>query len=166
MTRTFLCYKLEFICLICFLISLHIYINFGGKNMSKLKELFTPKDLTEGTPWIDIYGGYKECNVEAELEDKDSILNFYKQLIKLRKENKALIYGDIRILDKKRRNSFVYLRRIKGSMFLIECNLSQNSILKKKKRTPCELIMSNYLSESEKLRPYESNLYRVIEDND
>jgi oligo-1,6-glucosidase len=122
--------------------------------------------FTEGTPWIDIYGDYKECNVEAELEDKDSILNFYKQLIKLRKENKALIYGDIRILDKKRRNSFVYLRRIKGSMFLIECNLSQNSILKKKKRTPCELIMSNYLSESEKLRPYESNLYRVIEDND
>ena len=122
--------------------------------------------FTEGTPWIDIYGDYKECNVEAELENKDSILNFYKQLIKLRKENKALIYGDIRILDKKRRNSFVYLRRIKGSMFLIECNLSQNSILKKKKRTPCELIMSNYLSESEKLRPYESNLYRVIEDND
>lgn len=118
--------------------------------------------FTDGNPWINIQGDYKRVNVETELDDKDSILNFYKNLIKLRKENKALIYGDIRILDRKRKNSFVYLRSIKGSMFLIECNLSKNYIIKKKKRASCELILSNYKGESEKLRPYEANLYRVI----
>ena len=47
-------------------------------------------------------------------------------------------------------------------MFLVECNLSENAIVKKKKRTPCELILSNYRDESDMLRPYEANLYRVI----
>jgi oligo-1,6-glucosidase len=118
--------------------------------------------FTTGTPWIGIHGEYQKQNVAAQLEDEDSILNFYKKLIKLRKENEALIYGDIRILDKKRKNSFVYLRKYKGSMFLIECNLSQSYIMKKKKRTPCQLILSNYQDEAEELRPYEANLYKII----
>lgn len=118
--------------------------------------------FTCGTPWIGIHTDYQKYNVETQLKDEDSILNFYKKLIKLRKENEALIYGDIRILDKKRRDSFVYLRKLMGNMFLIECNLSQNYIVKKKKRTPCELVLSNYQGEYDMLRPYEANLYRVL----
>lgn len=118
--------------------------------------------FTTGSPWIGIHGEYQMKNVATELIDEDSILNFYKKLIKLRKENEAFIYGGIKILDKKRKNSFVYLRKYKGTMFLIECNLSQDYILKKKKRTPCQLILSNYQGESEELRPYEANLYKVI----
>jgi oligo-1,6-glucosidase len=118
--------------------------------------------FTTGTPWLGIHGEYHMKNVAAELEDEDSILNFYKKLIKLRKENEAFTYGGIKILDKKRKNSFVYLRKYKETMFLIECNLSQDYILKKKKRTPCQLILSNYQGESEELRPYEANLYKVI----
>ncbi|TAH75024.1 MAG: alpha-glucosidase [Anaerolineaceae bacterium] len=118
--------------------------------------------FSDGKPWIDIHGDYKKHNVEAELEDEDSILNFYRKLIKLRKKNEAFIYGDIKILDKKRKNSFVYLRRYKSSMFLIECNLSDDYILKKKKKTPCKLILSNYKESSDRLRPYEANLYKVM----
>ena len=118
--------------------------------------------FTNATPWIGIHGEYLRQNVAAELEDEDSILNFYKNLIKLRKENEALIYGGIKILDKKRKNSFVYLRKYKGRMFLIECNLSQDYIQKKKKRTPCKLILSNYEVKSDELRPYEANLYIVM----
>jgi oligo-1,6-glucosidase len=118
--------------------------------------------FTTGSPWIGIHGEYGRHNVACQSEDEDSILNFYKRLIKLRKENEAFTYGDIKILDKKRRDSFVYLRRYKGDMFLIECNLSQNNIPKKKKRIPCQLILSNYKDEDDKLRPYEANLYRVI----
>lgn len=118
--------------------------------------------FTHGTPWIGIHGENQKQNVTSELENEDSILNFYKKLIKLRKDNQAFIYGGIKILDKKRKNSFVYLRKYKGSMFLIECNLSQNYIFKKKKRTPCKLILSNYGGELDELRPYEANLYKVI----
>lgn len=118
--------------------------------------------FTSGTPWIGIHTDYSKYNVKAQLKDEDSILNFYKKLIKLRRENEAFIYGGIRFLDKKRKDSLVYLRKHKGTMFLVECNLSENAIVKKKKRTPCELILSNYRDESDMLRPYEANLYRVI----
>lgn len=118
--------------------------------------------FTKGTPWIGIHGEYKRHNVAAELKDEDSVLNFYRKLIRLRKENEAFIYGDIKILDRKRKNVFTYLRSYKDSTFLIQCNLSQYPIKKKKIKYPIELILSNYKDTSDKLRPYEANLYRIV----
>jgi len=49
--------------------------------------------FTTASPWIKINKNYKEINVENQLNDNDSILNFYKDMIKIRKENKTLVYG-------------------------------------------------------------------------
>ena len=119
--------------------------------------------FTTGTPWIGIHGDYKSINVAAELEDEDSILNFYRKLIRLRKENEAFIYGDIEILDKKRKNIFTYLRSYKDSTFLVECNLCSHPVKKSKTKYPAgKLIMSNYRDSSDVLRPYEANLYKIV----
>lgn len=118
--------------------------------------------FTKGTPWIGIHGDYETVNVATELKDEDSILNFYRRLIKLRKENEAFIYGDISFLDKKRKNVFTYLRSDKNSAFLIECNLCRYPVKRsKEKYSGKELILSNYKDTSDMLRPYEANLYRV-----
>lgn len=117
--------------------------------------------FTKGTPWIGIHGEYKKHNVASQLEDEDSILNFYRKLIRIRKENEAFIYGDIKILDKKKKDVFTYLRSYKGNSFLVECNLSQNQIKRNAKNITGELILSNYKVPSDNLRPYEANLYKI-----
>ena len=38
-------------------------------------------------PWLAVTDNYREINVETEEKDPDSILNFYKKLVQLRKEN-------------------------------------------------------------------------------
>ena len=49
--------------------------------------------FSDGTPWISLGEGRKNRTVEQQLSDPDSILNFYKKLISLRKEKKIIGEG-------------------------------------------------------------------------
>lgn len=111
------------------------------------------------TPWISNDDDYLNYNVKQQLEENNSILNFYKRLIQLRKENKALVYGDFKILNRNSKNLFTYKRTLNKETYLVECNLSSHSIKRKVVTTGYELILSNYNQSSQDLRPYESNLY-------
>jgi len=50
--------------------------------------------FTSGKPWLGINKNYKYINYDSQKNDPDSILNFYKKLIAMRKNNKCLIYGE------------------------------------------------------------------------
>ncbi|MCL2764768.1 MAG: alpha-glucosidase [Treponema sp.] len=45
-------------------------------------------------PWLGINGNYRQINYASQKNDPQSVLNFYKKLIALRRENKCLIYGE------------------------------------------------------------------------
>ena len=49
--------------------------------------------FSPGKPWLGINGNYKTINYEAQRDDPGSVLNFYKRLIRLRKESPCLKYG-------------------------------------------------------------------------
>ena len=117
--------------------------------------------FTTGTPWITGDEDYKTYNVEAEQQDEHSVYHFYRKLIALRKNSKTLIYGDVKIVDEKIQDLFTYYRSLDGQHFFIECNLSNHCIRRVKKVTGYELVLSNYKSLYEVLRPYEANLYRL-----
>ena len=50
--------------------------------------------FTTGKPWFNINPNYKEINVEDDLKNPDSILNFYKNLIRLRKRKMKSSYTE------------------------------------------------------------------------
>ncbi len=43
--------------------------------------------FTNGEPWFPVNPNYKTINVAQQLEDEHSVLQFYKDLIQLRKSN-------------------------------------------------------------------------------
>ncbi|MCL2276571.1 MAG: alpha-glucosidase [Treponema sp.] len=45
-------------------------------------------------PWLGVNGNYKTINYESQKNNGNSILNFYKKLIALRKTSKCLIHGE------------------------------------------------------------------------
>ena len=51
--------------------------------------------FSEGTPWIRVNPDYFKINAADEENAIDSVLHFYRSLIALRKENPALVYGDV-----------------------------------------------------------------------
>lgn len=49
--------------------------------------------FTTGTPWFAVNPNYKTINAAAQVEDPDSIYNYYRKLIELRKEEEVIVYG-------------------------------------------------------------------------
>ena len=45
-------------------------------------------------PWLDVNKNYKEVNVRKDINSKDSVFNYYKNIIEYRKNNYANIESD------------------------------------------------------------------------
>lgn len=75
-------------------------------------------------PWLPVHQNYTEVNVEQELRDSDSILNFYRKLIKVRKQNEALLIGSWRTLIYYPYEHLAYVRETKAERVLILINFS------------------------------------------
>jgi alpha-glucosidase len=61
-------------------------------------------------PWLPVGPNYKTANVAVESREADSLLNYYKRLIKLRKENEQLRDGDFVLTNEKNENVLSYIR--------------------------------------------------------
>lgn len=119
--------------------------------------------FTEGTPWIGVPENYKEINVEAECKDPDSIYNFYKKLIALRKEKDIIAEGSIEFLEKENRDVLAYRRNYQNEELIVLNNLTAEnvSIRQLTEWKGYQKLLGNYesiLAENEKiaLRPFET----------
>lgn len=126
--------------------------------------------FTSGAPWMKVNRNHKEINVEDELKDEDSILNFYKRMIQIRKGNNTLIYGQYNIILEEHDKIYAYTRSLDNEKYIIITNISKENVeynyseenLKHK-----SLILSNYRVEEHAdmtkfvLRPYEARLYKL-----
>jgi alpha-glucosidase len=75
--------------------------------------------------WLPVAPNYKERNVAAERRDPDSLFNFYKTLIRLRKTNAALRDGGFVLVNETDHDVLSYLRKSSaGTAVLVALNLS------------------------------------------
>ncbi len=110
-------------------------------------------------PWIMMDEDYKTCNVQAQMEDENSILRFYQKLIAFRREHTVIPYGDVIFTNKKVKDLFTYYRKDKSELLYVENNLSPCSI-KRKKLPAGTRLLSNYTEASDScLRPYEAVIW-------
>ena len=113
--------------------------------------------FSKNKPWINVNPNYKDINVETEEKDYDSVLNFTRKMIRLRKENKALVYGSFEQI-RTSSNIFAYYRKLDDQKFMIIMNLTDKDQLYPFK-IDNTLISSNYRKYSNRLRPYEANIF-------
>jgi alpha-glucosidase len=79
--------------------------------------------FSQATPWLPVPASYTH-NVASELKDPDSVLQFYKHLLSLRHEDRALLDGDYVALNQDNPNVLSYLRRYKNEAVLVVLNMS------------------------------------------
>jgi alpha-glucosidase len=87
---------------------------------------FSPKGVQT---WLPINPNYAQgINVAEQQDDPDSMLNFYKRLLRLRKQTPALIEGDYTPLDEGSDDYFAFLRQSQetGQSCLVVLNLSEH----------------------------------------
>ena len=80
--------------------------------------------FTDGKPWLEIPGGFQSVNAEAEEADPDSILNYYRKLVALRKAYPVIADGDIRFLDTGNEKAFAYERKLGEQKLTVVCSFS------------------------------------------
>ena len=126
--------------------------------------------FSENTPWIDVNENYKTINVEKQLANKDSVLNFYKDLIKIRKENLSLVYGKYDMILDEDENIYAYTRTLNNDKYVVIVNLSDEKALYKYDDLNLNyenLMLANYkirehgMLNELVLKPYEARLYKV-----
>ncbi len=126
--------------------------------------------FTTGTPWLKLNENHSRVNVKNDLEDEDSILNFYKKMIKLRKHSKEILYGDYKCILESDENIYSYTRVLNGKGYIVICNLTEDVCEFKEQNYTLEyenLVLNNYGVEDHKkmykflLKPYECRVYKL-----
>lgn len=126
--------------------------------------------FTKGTPWFLINPNYTEINTKNDLLNHDSILNFYKKLIKYRLNNEVIIKGYYQEYNSSNEDLHVYIRTYNGVTILVVCNYKNKEVSfnphPETVNKNCNLVLHNYgydrpVLEPMILRPYEALVYEL-----
>ena len=90
----------------------------GGKNGG----------FSDVQPWFVVNPNYPEINVESQLDDPKSILNFYRDALQFRRDNPIVIYGDYTEYLPKSEQLYVYERSYKGKKLLVVCSFTEKPV--------------------------------------
>ena len=121
--------------------------------------------FTTGTPWFYVNENYKQINVADQEKDENSVLNFYRRAIQLRKELSSVKNGNYKEHGKMSSSFYTYSREDDKEKLLIVCSFTDKA---KKWSVPAgfdlasaELLLSNYDKlDGTTLKPYETRVYR------
>lgn len=121
----------------------------------------TQAGFTTGSPWIKLNPNYPQINVAASLNDETSIFYFYKEIMKFRKANPTLVYGQFKVIPQVSKELFVYERFDEEARFLIVLNHSDQEV-------PFDLDLSSWIlqlhnlaiSNVQRLQPWEGRVYQ------
>ena len=114
-------------------------------------------------PWFYVNENYKEVNVKKQEKDKNSVLNFYRDAIKIRKESSAVKDGIYKEYNKSSSKVYMYSREDDKQKVLVICSFTEKKaklhIPSKFDLSKAELVLHNYDNNSLVLKPYETRVY-------
>lgn len=149
-------------------------INYGARDNGRTPVQWSAEKnggfTTADKPWFEVNPNYPEINVEAAEADPNSILHYYRKLLKFRKENEIVRYGDFRMM-KTERKLFAYIRRYEGQKLLVVCSFAEEELNFRLPQSEfdlskAELVLSNYdfnqvVHNGFFTRPYETRVYLI-----
>ena len=84
--------------------------------------------FSEKTPWLPVHENFVVRNVEAQRKDPASLFNFYRKLLRLRKDYEALHNGMFQVLTQDPHSILAYLRSTKTQNVLVVMNFGRRAI--------------------------------------
>ncbi|SDX79986.1 glycoside hydrolase family 13 protein [Flavobacterium degerlachei] len=118
--------------------------------------------FTSGKPWLKLNPNFETINAEIQEKNQNSVLNYFRKLVQLRKENLTLVYGTYTLLDRENPNVYAYTRRLNDKKILVLLNFTDQTATYNLnfKLGKHEVLLDNYNDfekvENCQLRPYEA----------
>ncbi|ALB71475.1 glycoside hydrolase family 13 protein [Cronobacter muytjensii] len=117
-------------------------------------------------PWLKVNPNYEMINVESQQHDPHSVLNFYRQMIHLRKREPALIYGRYEPLLDDHEQIYAYGRTLGEERLVVLCNLSGKAAEWEAQAlsldgATCLLANFSESPEGHRLKAWEARVYKL-----
>lgn len=144
------------------------YIKAVGRDNARTPMQWDASDnggFTSGTPWLQVNKNYKTINAAAQVNDPDSVFDYYKKLIALRHTNEVMVNGVYDVLIPDHPQIYAYTRTLGDKQLLVLCNDSDTNVaipaeLQEKIHAAKNILIQNYKDTDEStLRPYEAVVY-------
>jgi len=115
--------------------------------------------FTTGTPWLIVNPNYIRINMKSQLDNPNSIRNFYKRMIGIRSQSEILKFGSFEAIET-REYLFAYKRTYNEQSLVIALNFSP---VEQKFKYSGEVLLSNYATEvfNGVLKPYEAVIIKA-----
>lgn len=120
------------------------------------------------TPWLPVHKNHTTVNVLNQENDQNSVLNHFRKMVALRKDNLLLVYGNYEIIQEEHPTIYAYSRTLEDQKMLILLNFSEleSSIELSNYDLTTKLIINNYSEFSiDKntitLKPYQAVVLKV-----
>lgn len=122
--------------------------------------------FSDHQPWISSNPNARYINVANEVEQPDSVLNFYRQLIHLRLKDPILLNGQYQLIETHDHQSFVYQREENHVGYLVITNLSDQpaTVTIPDRYQNRQLVLTNTTEKQQSstmaLKPWSAYLYK------
>ncbi|QTF06977.1 alpha-glucosidase [Brenneria izadpanahii] len=84
--------------------------------------------FTTGTPWLAVNPNYSQINADSQINAQDSVYSYHRELIALRRQTPALIYGEYNDLDPQHNKIFAYTRTLGDQQYLVVINFTHDNV--------------------------------------
>lgn len=115
--------------------------------------------FSEGTPWLAVNPNYSQVNVESEETEEQSVLHFYRDMIRLRRTSEyrdTLVYGRFEGIRTENTEDFVYRRTDEEREVIVAINYSKEPRSWCVEREGYEVLLNNYDRLEEQMQPYQA----------
>lgn len=148
------------------------YISYKGRDNARTPVQWDDSlnaGFSTGSPWIGVNPNYTQINAKDQVAREDSVFNYYRKLIALRRTEPLITDGRYVVLYPEDDNIYAYLRQGEDGALLVICNftdkeqrftLPANVSFKTSQALICN-YEPNALKTDNVIRPYESVVYKL-----
>lgn len=116
--------------------------------------------FSTATPWLKVNANHKKINVASQKDDPDSILNYYRKLIQLRKLHPVIAIGLYQSYLEDHDSIFAFKRTYENQVVTVYNNFYGTPVTITIEEPEATILLSNYHRSSLKtkmtMKPYES----------
>lgn len=114
-------------------------------------------------PWLKVNSNYLKINAENQINNKESIYNYFKNFFKLRKEKEVFLNGETNFIEIDSPYLFIYNRTNENTKLLIIGNYNNKETKHNIDLSNYRLLLSNYKDEVlNELPPYYVGIYEEV----
>ncbi|MBS3739171.1 MAG: alpha-glucosidase [Psychroflexus sp.] len=147
-------------------------INNEGRDNARTPMQWNKEDyagFSEIQPWLQVNPNFEKINVEQQIADSESVLNYYRSILALKKEHNVFTYGKFEEFEKNNKNIYTYSKTLGYQKIVVFLNFSEfENVIDYEfgNEKNYDLLINNYkfvtkTLENICLQPYQSIIFNV-----